>query len=476
MAKHTFLGGVELYGGKEAAREKPIRTIFPEGEMVYPLLQHIGRPAIPVVAPGDFVLTGQRIAKADGELSADLHSSVSGTVKAIEEREDVSGKWVRSIVVDNDRRYEEIYYPEKRRLSSLGKYEILQAVRDAGVVGMGGAGLPTHIKLDVPQRQRIDYVIANGVECEPYQTGNFRRMVENPAKIINGLKILQKLFPRARSVMAVGDDQAECYALFKQLTREDPQFLVKRLRTKYPQGSERQLIYALTGRTLNAKMLPYEIGCIVLNIDTLVAINQAVMVREPLLTRIVTVGGDAAAAPQNLRVRIGMSYRELLEKAGGLRRAVAMQIVGGPMQGRTLATLDAPVTKRASSLLCLSRDRAREQRETACIRCGRCVLACPNRLVPVELYRDVLKGREDSFISHNGLECNGCGCCSYVCPAKRELSYGIEAMREQVLLQPEKAGDYARRYIGVRHQDAKTAYVEEEFSGTSGAKNTPAGR
>ena len=448
MAKHTFMGGIELYEGKELSRGQTIRTLFPEGEMVYPLQQHIGAAAVPVVSAGDQVLTGQRIAKADGELSANLHASVSGTVTAIEERLTASGQRAMCIVIANDGRYEEIYYPDHRRLANLDRYEIVQAVREAGVVGMGGSALPTHIKLRPPTGTRIDYVIANGVECEPYQTANYRRMMENPAKVLNGLRILCRLFPRARGVLAVGDDQPECYALFKQLTKEEPRFLVKKMHPKYPQGSERQLIYALTGRTLNAKMLPYEIGCLVFNVDTLTAINQAVMVGEPLVTRIVTVSGDAVSAPQNFRVRIGMSYRELLEKAGGLRAEAAALLAGGPMMGRPLPSLDVPVTKRASSLVALTGSGAAKERETACIRCGRCVLVCPNRLVPVELYRSALREKERAFIAHNGMECNECGCCSYVCPAKRELAAGIAAMRERLLLQPEKAGDYARRYTG----------------------------
>ncbi len=447
MAKYTFAGGIQPYTGKELTKGLEIRTILPGDILSFPLQQHIGNPSVPVVRIGERVLTGQCIAVADGEVSARLHASISGTVLRIEPRMLADGTTADCILIENDHRYEEIEYPAPRRMEGLRKETILSAIRDAGIVGMGGAGLPTHVKLQVPPGCRIDYIIVNGAECEPYETANYRRMLENPAKIVNALRILHILFPRARGVIAVNEEYEACYNMLRRYTKEEPWILVKHARGKYPQGSERQMIYAVTGRTLNAKMLPAEIGVLVLNVDTMAAINQAVMIQEPLLTRIITVSGDAVVSPRNFRVRIGTSYETLLQQAGGLRCKPALQVIGGLMQGQNVQNLDVPVTKCSSSLLCLSRDRAGEMKESACIRCGRCVSACPNRLVPVEIYRTVEKGQKKDFIARGGLECNDCGCCAYVCPANRPLSAGIGSMRREILQDAELAGDYAKRYI-----------------------------
>ena len=448
MAGQTFYGGVHPYSGKDLSKYRPIKTVFPkEPELVFPLLQSIGSPAIPVVKEGDHVLTGELIAQADGALSANLHSSISGTVSAIEPRPVSGGTKAMSIVIENDGRYNEVFYPQKRVLSAMSRDDIIQTIWEAGIVGMGGAGLPTHIKYDMERPGRIDYCIANCVECEPYQTSDYRRMVETPIKLVNGLRILLRIFPRARGIIALDEEKADLYPMFRRLLGEDSRIFVKKLVTKYPQGSERQLIYALTGRTLNAKMLPRDIGCIVNNVDTLVAVNQAVMVYEPLITRLITVTGDAVATPQNFRVRLGMSYQELIERAGGFRHKPELILDGGTMTGTKLTNLDVPVTKISSAIVALGRDRAALQKETACTRCSRCVLVCPNHLVPLQLHKDISSGNSDLFIEHNGLECCDCGCCSYECPSRIPLSLSIGSMRSRILHEePEKAGDYSRRY------------------------------
>lgn len=445
MPQSTFFGGVHPFDGKDMSRETPIQTIFPHGDMVYPLKQHIGAPAVPMVRPGDPVLTGQKIAEPDGDLSAAIHSSVSGIVSAIEPRALADGTVQDCIIIHNDGKFREIFYPQTRKLDQLTPSVIIESVRDAGVVGLGGSGLPTHIKLEIGQPNRIDYCIANCVECEPYLTSNYRRMLENPAKVINGLRIEMKVFKRARGILAVDERNSDVSRIFRELTRDDPRIFVKKLRTKYPQGAERQLIYALTGRTLNASMLPSDIGCTVSNVDTLVAINQAVMVHEPLLTRIVTVSGEAAAHPGNFRVRIGMSYRELLERAGGFRSEPALVLDGGTMTGRRLERFDVPVTKLTSAVTVLDRDRKAQNPETPCTRCGRCVQVCPNHLVPLMLYQNLIRGKEDLFLRHNGLECSGCGCCSYACPSGIPLAHRISKLRSELVRDPEKAGEYARR-------------------------------
>ena len=322
MAKLTFTGGIHPYDGKELSKDKPIKAILPKGELVYPMSQHIGAPASPIVAKGDHVLTGQKIAEAGGFVSAPIYATVSGTVKAIEPRRTVTGDMVMSIVVENDNLYDEVTYGPVKPLEELTKEEIIGLIREAGVVGMGGAGFPTHVKLSPKEPEKIEYVIANCAECEPYLTSDYRRMIEEPEKIVEGMKVILRLFDKAKGILAVEDNKPDCVAALKKLTADEKDITVKALKTKYPQGAERQLIYASTGRAINSSMLPADAGCIVDNVDTIVAINQAVREGKPLMHRIVTVTGDAVADPRNFIVRIGTNYHELVEEAGDLRRSL----------------------------------------------------------------------------------------------------------------------------------------------------------
>ena len=436
MAKLTFMGGIHPYDGKAISKDKPIKTVLPKGDLVYPLSQHIGAPAKPVVQKGDRVLTGQKIAEADGYLSVPIFSSVSGTVKAIEPRRVVTGDNVMSIVVENDGQYEEITYPAARPLEELTREEILTFVKEGGVAGMGGAGFPTHVKLAPKEPGKIEYVIANCAECEPYLTSDYRRMVEEPDSLIDGLKVILSLFPNARGVLAVEDNKPEAIRLLKERAAGETRISVAKLPTKYPQGSERQLIYAVTGRAINSSQLPADAGCIVDNVDTIVAVNRAVRERKPLITRIVTVTGDAVAEPQNFRVRIGTNYHELSGEAGGFAAERARIVSGGPMMGFGIFDLDVPTTRTASALLCLSKDEVGTP--SACINCGRCVEACPSRLVPTLLERYAVHYDTEMFLKRDGMECCECGCCSYVCPAKRQLTQAIKSMRRMILADRKK--------------------------------------
>ena len=436
MAKLTFMGGIHPYDGKAISKDKPIKTVLPKGDLVYPLSQHIGAPAKPVVQKGDRVLTGQKIAEADGYLSVPIFSSVSGTVKAIEPRRVVTGDNVMSIVVENDGQYEEITYPAARPLEELTREEILTFVKEGGVAGMGGAGFPTHVKLAPKEPGKIEYVIANCAECEPYLTSDYRRMVEEPDSLIDGMKVILSLFPNARGVLAVEDNKPEAIRLLKERAAGETRISVAKLPTKYPQGSERQLIYAVTGRAINSSQLPADAGCIVDNVDTIVAVNRAVRERKPLITRIVTVTGDAVAEPQNFQVRIGTNYHELIEEAGGFVTEPARIVSGGPMMGFGIFDLDVPATRTASALLCLSKDEVGTP--SACINCGRCVEACPSRLVPTLLERYAVHYDTEMFLKRDGMECCECGCCSYVCPAKRQLTQAIKSMRRMILADRKK--------------------------------------
>lgn len=438
MAKLTFMGGIHPYDGKDLSKDKPIKAILPKGDLVYPMSQHIGAPAVPVVAKGDHVLTGQKIAEAGGFVSAPIYATVSGTVKAVEPRRVVTGDLVTSIVVENDGLYEEVEYGPVKPLEDLTGEEIIGLIREAGVVGMGGAGFPTHVKLSPKEPEKIEYVIANCAECEPYLTSDYRRMIEEPEKIVDGMKVILRLFEHAKGILAVEDNKPDCVALLKKLVANEPDITVKALKTKYPQGAERQLIYATTGRAINSSMLPADAGCIVDNVDTIVAVNQAVREGKPLMHRIVTVTGDAVADPRNFIVRIGTNYHELIEEAGGFKTEPAKVVSGGPMMGFALFGLDVPTTKTSSALLCMTEDEVSRYEPGACINCGRCVEVCPGRVMPSKLADFAEHGDDEKFLSFNGMECCECGCCSYVCPAKRPLTQEIKSMRKIQLAKRKK--------------------------------------
>ena len=438
MAKLTFVGGIHPYDGKDLSKDKPIKAVLPKGDLVYPLSQHIGAPATPVVAKGDYVLTGQKIAEAAGFVSAPIYATVSGTVKAIEPRRVVTGDNVMSIVIENDGEYKEVEYSPVESVEQLTKEEIIGRVKEAGVVGMGGAGFPTFIKLSPKEPEKIDYVIANCAECEPYLTSDYRRMLEEPEKLVEGLKIMLRLFDNARGILAVEDNKPDCIELLKKVTKDENRITVKALKTKYPQGAERQLIYAATGRSINSKMLPADVGCVVDNVDTIVAIYHAVMLGKPLMNRIVTVTGDAVADPRNFIVRIGTNYHELVEEAGGFKEKPVKIVSGGPMMGFGIFDLDVPTTKTASALLCLTQDDVSKMKPSACINCGKCVEVCPGRVVPRKLADFAEHYDEEAFLSHNGMECCECGCCSFICPAKRPLTQTIKSMRKMQLAKRKK--------------------------------------
>lgn len=438
MGKLTFHGGVHPYDGKELSKDKPMKAVLPKGDLVYPLSQHIGAPATPIVQKGDHVLTGQKIAEAGGYVSAPIYATVSGTVKAIEPRRVATGGMVNSIIVENDGKYDEVNYEKPEPLAELSKEEIVSLVREAGVVGMGGAGFPTHVKLSPKEPEKIDYCIVNCAECEPYLTSDYRRMLEEPEKVIGGLKVMLALFDHAKGILAVEDNKPDCIAKLKRLTLNEPRITVKSLKTKYPQGAERQLIYASTRRVIDSSKLPADVGCIVDNVDTVVAIYQAVVEGKPLMHRIVTVTGDAIADPRNFIVRIGTNYHELIEEAGGFQKEPVKIVSGGPMMGFGIFDLDIPTTKTASALLCMTKDDVSRWEPSPCINCGRCVEVCPGRVVPSHLADYAERGDEEAFVEHNGMECCECGCCSFICPAKRPLTQSIKSMRKLVLAKKKK--------------------------------------
>ena len=438
MARFTFHGGIHPYEGKELSKDRPIKQYLPKGDLVYPLSQHIGAPANAIVAKGDTVKVGQKIAEANGFVSSPIYASVSGTVKAVEPRRVITGDNVMSIVIENDGKYEEVEFPQPKAVEVLLKEEIIGMIKEAGIVGMGGAGFPTHVKLSPKEPDKIDYVIANCSECEPYLTSDYRKMIEQPEKLVEGLAIILRLFDNARGILAVEDNKPDCIKILKKLTADNDRITVVQLKTKYPQGSERHLIYACTGRAINSSMLPADAGCVVNNTDTIIAVYNAVKEGRPLMKRIVTVTGDCIKRPQNFSVPIGTNYAELIEEAGGFVKEPEKIVSGGPMMGFAIFDINVPCTKTSSALLCLSHDDVSSAVETACINCGRCVEVCPGRVVPSRLADFAQHKNKEAFEANNGMECCECGCCSYVCPAKRQLTQSIKSMRRMILADRKK--------------------------------------
>ena len=424
MAHVTFKGGVFPHKRKRFTREKALEEYLPKGDLIYPLRQHIGGTAVPVVAVGDRVLEGQLLAKASGDISAPVHASVSGTVKAIEPRKTVSGKEILSVVVENDGLYEKMPVPEIKPWQELEVGERLRRIQEAGVVGMGGAGFPTHIKLAVRNPKRIRYVLINGTECEPYMTSDYRRMLESPECLVEGLRIVLSLFERATGIFAVEDNKRDAITAMQLASGSEPRMEVRVLETKYPQGAERMLIYACTGAEINA-------GCIVLNVETLHAIYEALVLGLPVTKRAVTVTGKALKDPKNFLVRIGTSFSELPEAAGGYAKKAEKYVCGGPMRGVEMKSLEVPVTKTVTGFLCMSRDYS--DKPGVCIRCGACAEACPISLLPTKLSDAAEAEKEQEFRDMNGMECLGCGSCSFVCPARRLLAPSIQEMRRKLL-------------------------------------------
>ncbi len=434
MGKATFRGGIHMYDGKELSKDKPTTVLLPKGELVFPMSQHIGAPAKPIVTVGDRVLAGQRIGEAQGFVSAHVISSVSGTVKAVEPRPTVSGAMCESSVIENDGVYETAEgFGVKRDYTKLSKEEIRQYVKDAGIVGMGGAGFPTHIKLTPKKDDAIDYVIVNGAECEPYLTSDYRMMLEESEKIVGGLKIILRLFEKAQGIILIEDNKPEAIQKLSELVKGEERITVKTARTKYPQGAERQIINVATGRKINSSMLPADAGCVVNNVDTVISVYMAVAESTPLIRRIITVTGDAVADPRNFSVRTGTNYTELVEAAGGFKVPPEKVISGGPMMGLALFRLDLPVTKTSSALLAMAKDEAAALPTTPCIRCGRCVSVCPSRLVPQRMMEYAEHFENAGFLGLDGMECYECGTCTYVCPAGRRLTQAFKQTRRSIL-------------------------------------------
>lgn len=436
----TFKKGIHPPHGKYLTEKEKIEEYMPKGDLVFPLSQHIGAPCESLVKKGDRVLVGQKIAESKAFVSSPIFSSVSGTVKNIAPVITPSGMKVMSIIIENDGEYENVNTEHiKRDYNKLSAEEIREIVKNSGIVGMGGAAFPTHIKLSPPEDKEIDSIIVNGAECEPYLTCDHRLMLEEGKNIIEGLKIVLKLFPKAKGYIGIENNKLDAIEVMKKLTEDEQNIEVKALKTKYPQGAEKQLIYSITKREVPSGKLPADVGCIVQNIATMNAIYKAIVLDIPLTERVVTVTGEALRNPKNLKVKLGTSVKELIEACGGFKEDPVKIISGGPMMGMTISTLDMPIMKGTSGILCLTKEGAVLPDSSNCIRCGRCVQACPMELIPCKLDSLANRSELEDFESFNGLDCIECGCCTFVCPAKKHLVQSIRTAKRAVIANKKKA-------------------------------------
>ncbi len=380
--------------------------------------QHIGAPCKPLVSVGDRVLVGQKIGDGEG-LCVPVHASVSGTVTAIEARPHVSGRQVLAVVIENDGKNEEVPVVPAD-LDSLGNDEILHRIREAGIVGMGGAAFPGNVKA-LSAMGNVDTLIANACECEPYITADDFMLRTAAEDVLKGMRILKRLLNPGRVVLAVEDNKIEAIEKVKSLHKEFPDIELAVLPTMYPQGAEKQLIQSVTGREVKPGQLPVSVGCAVFNVSTFAAIYRAVCLGLPLTQRIVTVSGEAIAEPQNFIVRIGTSFHDLIAEAGGLHDRTERVICGGPMMGYAQSDLAVPIVKATNSVLCLLKDQNGAAENPVCLRCGKCVAACPMLLQPLYLYRFELANDLKELERLNLMDCIECGSCAFTCPGKLPL-------------------------------------------------------
>ena len=412
--KHLFFGGIHPKYNKEMSKTTPeVKTIEPD-VVVIPMVQHIGAPCTPLVKVGDRVLRGQKIGDGEG-LCVPVHASVSGVVKAIEPRPHVRGGLVNAVVIENDFKNESVTMPHADTDD-----EILHSIREAGIVGMGGAAFPGNVKA-LGAMGNVDTLIANGCECEPYITADDTLLRTSPEQVLEGMLILRSLLDPQRTVLAVEDNKTEAIAELRKLLPAFPDIELVILPTRYPQGSEKQLIQAVTGRQVPPGQLPVKVGCAVFNVSTFAAICRAVADGQALTERIVTVSGEAIAKPQNFLVPIGTSFHDLIQVAGGLHDKTERVISGGPMMGTAQSDLSVPVVKATNSVLCLLKDVNGAAENPVCLRCGKCVSVCPMRLQPLYMYRFTNAGRTDELIRMNLLDCMECGSCAFTCPGKLPL-------------------------------------------------------
>ena len=434
MSFKTFKGGVHPGDFKSATEKKPVIPAKPPAVAIIPMSQHIGAPCEPLVAVGDEVKMGQKIGDSKGFVSAPVHASISGKVVKIDMCNSALGRMVQAVWIEND--FQDTWHedvkpnPDWRKLSVD---ELKKAIREGGIVGMGGATFPTHVKVSPPPNQKIEYVLINAAECEPYLTSDHRAMLDRPEDIIAGLEIVMKVVNAPKGMIGIEDNKMDAVAVLKKAAEGIPNIEVHALHTKYPQGAEKQLIKVFTGREVPSGGLPSMVGCVVQNPGTCIAISDAIRFGKPLIERNVTITGSGIVEPNNMLIRVGTPIEEVVEQCGGFRPNIMKMILGGPMMGFAQpGPENQPVTKGTSGILCLTNIEVQLNEIDPCIKCAKCVEVCPVSIMPLFIGSAVEQGMYVQAETYNAMDCIECGCCTYVCPAKRPLVQWIRMAKGDI--------------------------------------------
>lgn len=433
MNTSTFRGGIHLPGYKEETQGLPVVPAGIPDKVYLPVSQHIGAPCTPLVQVGDEVKKGQKVAEGKGFVTSPIHASVSGKVVSIEKKQHPGGNFVNCIVIENNRKEEwaDTVKPNPHP-EELSPEEIRKIVFEAGIVGLGGATFPSHVKYAPVEGKKADFIILNGVECEPYITADHRMMLEKSDRIIAGLRYILKCTGCQQGVIAIEENKPDAIALLQKLVAGDANIRVRVLREKYPQGSEKHLIYACTQREVPVGGLPLDVGVIVNNVGTAAAIADAVELGIPLIERILTLNGNGINKPANYLVRIGTLFSDLIEESGGYSGEIDKIIAGGLMMGKTVFTADIPVVKGSSGIVVIKKESQNKVREYNCVRCAKCVDACPTFLEPTTIVKLAKRGLWEEAERNNVLSCIECGSCVYVCPARIPLVQYIRRAKQAI--------------------------------------------
>lgn len=436
----SFKGGIHPPYNKEYSEKKAIEKAKSPEKVYIPLQQHIGAPAKAIVKVGEEVKLGQKIGEQQGFVSCNIHSSVSGKVIEIKEHELPGGRGM-CIVIENDFK-DEVHENVKpiSDIESLSKEEIINIVKEAGIVGMGGATFPTHVKISPPPGKKIDTVILNGAECEPYLTADHRLMLENPEDVVYGLYILMKALDVKKGYIGIEDNKLDAIEEIEKEVKKYNNIEVVRLEIKYPQGAEKQLIYACTKREVPSGGLPMDVGVVVNNVATAAQISKTIKTGMPLIDRITTVTGSCIVDPKNLITRVGTLVSEIIDQCGGLKidKKVGKIIMGGPMMGIAQHTIDIPINKGSSGILCLDENESKSPKPQNCLRCGKCLDVCPAFLQPLYISAYSLRNDYDSAKGYRALDCIECGSCSFICPARRPLLQSIRNAKREIIANKKK--------------------------------------
>ena len=439
QGKLTFKGGVHVPEYKELAESKSIEVAESPQFAYIPLHQHIGAPCDPVVNVGDRVTIGQKIGESGAFVSGTVHASIAGTVKEIKMMYTPTGGKAKCIVIEIDGTDEMHDSIKGKSLDDLSPQEIIGLVKESGITGMGGASFPAHVKFSIPEDKKIDTIILNGAECEPYLTGDHRLMLEEPEAIVFGLKAIKKALGVEKAYIGIENNKMDAVEAVQKAISPEDGIEVAVLQTKYPQGAEKSIIYAITGRSVGTGALPLEVGVVVSNVATSKAIADAIQHGKPVYERVVTVTGRGIVEPKNLMVRIGTPFSELIRQSGGFKGKPGKVISGGPMMGIAQFTLDVPVIKGSGGILVLPEEEVKEEPVLPCIKCGKCLDVCPSRLQPLFISAYALKNDVEKADSYSAMACVECGACSFICPAKRPLSESIRNIKKEIIAKRKKS-------------------------------------